>query len=111
MITKHVKNKITNLATATTNGDAVSRVYGDGRYLQLSGGTLTGASYIPNKKISELYNRNKVLNHGDLRNIVFLKFGGRLGNSFIKGSIWNLVDPLYSDSRGDYYAMPKLYAD
>ena len=48
---------------------------------------------------------------GDLSNIFFLKFGGRLGKSFIKGSIWNLADPLYSDSRGDYYAMPRLYAD
>ena len=48
------KNKITNLVTATANGDAVSRVYGVGHYLQLSGGTLTGASYIPNEKISEL---------------------------------------------------------
>ena len=100
-------NKVINLATAIANGDAVSRVYGDGRYLQLSGGT----SYIPNKKISELHNRNKVLNHGDLRDIFFLKFGGRLGNSFIKRSIWNLADPLYSDSRGDCYAMPRLYAD
>ena len=67
------KNKITNLATATANGDAVSRVYDDGRYLQLSGGTLTGASHIANKKISELYNRTKVLNHGDLRNIFYIE--------------------------------------
>jgi hypothetical protein len=35
-------NRITGVANATTGTDAVSRDYGDTRYLQLSGGTMTG---------------------------------------------------------------------
>ena len=35
-------NKIANLANPTANKDAVSRVYGDGRYVKKSGDTMTG---------------------------------------------------------------------
>ena len=35
-------NKITHLANPTADKDAVSRVYGDGRYVKKSGDTITG---------------------------------------------------------------------
>ena len=35
-------NKITHLANPTSDKDAVSRVFGDGRYVKKSGDTMTG---------------------------------------------------------------------
>ena len=102
-------NKITHLATATANGDAVSRFYCDGRYVKKGGDKMTGALSVPNMNYSQSYDvvKNHVVNYYDLLSKFLLKSGGAMSH----GRLWNLQNPPYEDSRGNSFAMPRIYAD
>ena len=102
-------NKITHLATATANGDAVSRVNCDGRYVKKGGDKMTGALSVPNMNYSQSYDvvKNHVVNYYDLLSKFLLKSGGAMSH----GRLWILQNPLYEDSRGNPFAMPRIYAN
>ena len=61
------------LANPTDDKDAISRVYGDGRYVKKRGDTMTGALSVPNFSRSQPYlqKRHNVLNYYGLVNIFF----------------------------------------
>lgn len=67
--------KITNIGNATADGDALNRISADGRYLQLSGGTMSGDIIMSSANIQMLGN--------DLENVNQLSFqtGGTLNTS------------------------------
>ena len=106
-------NKITNLGNATSGKNGVSRDYGDGRYVKKGGDTMTGTLSVPDLNFSLGYRviRNYVLNYKSINKYYFSQSGGRIGKTFSKGYIYNLRNPLYEDSRGDDWVMPRLYAN
>ena len=82
-------NKTTNVGNPTADKDAVSRVYGDGRYVEKSGDTMTGALSVPDLNLRLGYNVIKyhVLNYKSINKYYFSQSGGKIGTTFCKGYI------------------------
>ena len=74
---------------------------------------MSGPVSVPDLILSQGYRviRNHVLNYKSINKYYFSQSGGRIGTTFSKGYIYNLRNPLYEDSRGDGWVMPRLYAD
>ena len=106
-------NEIINVGDATNDKDGISRSFGDSRHLKLAGGAMSGPVSVADLDLSLGYRviRNHVLNYKSINNYYFPKSGGKIGTTFSKGYIYNLRNPLYEDSRGDDWVMPRLYAD
>ena len=92
-------NKITHLANPTADKDAVSRVYGDGRYVKKSGDTMTGNLALGGNYITGLKSKltDYVANKPDLQQEIIdwknAKWEDKTDNIFNKAyEPWTIYD-------------------